>query len=55
MSTLIRWRNGAATVCADPFVSIADDEPAPDGDVMISFARFQADGDVLLGRRRYAI
>jgi uncharacterized protein (DUF934 family) len=52
MSMLIRWRGGAATASADPFVSIADDEPAPDGDVMISFARFQAEGDVLLSQDR---
>ncbi len=52
MSTLIRWNGAAATSCVDPFVSVADDEPAPDGDVMISFARFQADGDVLLGQDR---
>jgi uncharacterized protein (DUF934 family) len=52
MPTLIRWRDGAATASIDPFVSIADDEPAPDGDVIVSFARFQAEGDLLLGQDR---
>ena len=52
MSTLIRWRDDAAVASADPFVFVADDEPAPDGDVIVSFARFQAEGDLLLGQER---
>ena len=39
---------------ADAFVSLADDEPAADArDLLVSFARFQADGDAWLaaGRR----
>jgi len=52
MPTLIRWRDGAATACADPFIFVADDEPTPDGDVIVSFARFQAEGDLLLGQDR---
>ena len=52
MSTLIKWRDGAASAYADPFVSLADDELAPAGDVIVSFARFQAEGDLLLGQDR---
>jgi uncharacterized protein (DUF934 family) len=52
MPMLIRWRDGAASACSDPFASIADDEAAPDGDVIVSFARFQAEGDLLLGQDR---
>jgi uncharacterized protein (DUF934 family) len=52
MPTLIRWRAGAATAMADPFVSVADDDPIPDGDVLVSFARFQAEGDLLSARDR---
>jgi uncharacterized protein (DUF934 family) len=52
MPTLIRWRDGAAIACADSFVQVADDQPAPDGDVIVSFARFQAEGDLLLGLDR---
>jgi uncharacterized protein (DUF934 family) len=52
MPTLIRWRDGSAVACEDPFVFVADDEPAPSGDVIVSFARFQAEGDLLLGQDR---
>ena len=52
MSTLIKWRDGAAIRYADPFVTLNDDEPAPDGDVIVSFARFQLEGDLLLGQNR---
>jgi uncharacterized protein (DUF934 family) len=52
MPTLIRWRDGAAIASTDPFVFVSDDEPAPDGDVIVSFARFQAEGDLLLGQDR---
>ena len=45
----------AFTVATDRFTHLADDEaPGPDvGDVIVSFARFQADGEALLteGRR----
>ena len=52
MRTLIRWRDGAARETTDSFVSIEDDEAAPAGDVIVSFARFQAEGDLLLGGDR---
>jgi uncharacterized protein (DUF934 family) len=52
MPTLIRWRDGAAVAEPDPFVSIDDDAPIPEGDVIVSFARFQREGEVLLGQDR---
>jgi uncharacterized protein (DUF934 family) len=52
MPTLIRWREGAAGAEPDPFVSVDDDESLPKGDVIISLARFQREGDHLLGQGR---
>ena len=36
----------------DAFTSVADDQDLPDGDVIVSFLRFQADGDRLLSEGR---
>ncbi|OXE37060.1 MAG: oxidoreductase [Phenylobacterium zucineum] len=36
----------------DPFTAVADDQETPDGDVIVSFARFQTDGDNLIGQDR---
>jgi uncharacterized protein (DUF934 family) len=36
----------------DPFTAVADDEGLPPGDVIISLARFQADGDRLISEGR---
>ncbi|MGI8840027.1 MAG: DUF934 domain-containing protein, partial [Caulobacteraceae bacterium] len=52
MPTLLRWRDGAAAPAADPFITLADDAPVPPGDVIVSMARFQADGEGLLGEGR---
>ncbi len=38
------------TIAADEFVSVADDEPLPEGPVLVSAARFLADADDLLKR-----
>jgi uncharacterized protein (DUF934 family) len=35
---------------ADPFTSVAADEPLPAGPVIVGLARFQAERDTLLGR-----
>jgi uncharacterized protein (DUF934 family) len=54
MSKLIRIEDGQAVEAEDRFVFIADDEPAPEtGDVIVSLARFQSEGDGLMasGRR----
>ena len=42
MPTLIRWRDGKAEVCEDPFTSVDDDQVIAPGDVIISLTRFQA-------------
>ena len=34
----------------DPFASLADDAPLPDGVVLVSLARFQAERDALIAR-----
>lgn len=53
MPTLIKLREGRAETVADPFVNVADDEDIPHGDVIVSLARFQTDGEALMadGRR----
>jgi uncharacterized protein (DUF934 family) len=54
MPKLIKIEDGQAVEAEDRFVFVADDEPAPDaGDVIVSLARFQSDGDGLMasGRR----
>jgi uncharacterized protein (DUF934 family) len=35
---------------ADPFASLADDAPLPDGAVLVSLSRFQAERDALIAR-----
>jgi uncharacterized protein (DUF934 family) len=52
MPMLIKLRHGVAIPVVDAFIPVADDEPAPGGDVIVSFARFQADGDLLLAQDR---
>ncbi len=52
MPTLLRWRDGAAVVVADPFLILDDDAPVPAGDVIVSMIRFQIDGEKLLGEGR---
>ncbi len=53
MSMLIKWRDGAAEAITDPFTNVEDGAPTPAGDVIVSLARFQAEGEDLLaaGRR----
>ena len=52
MPTLIKMHQGRASLANDPFTSVADDEPLPPGDVIISLTRFQAEGDRLLSEGR---
>jgi uncharacterized protein (DUF934 family) len=49
---LIRWRDGAAEAAEDPFTRVGDDEGAPRGDVIVSLARFQAEGAWLAAQSR---
>ena len=47
MSQLIRLDAGRFFLDDDRFTVAADDLPAPQGDVIVSLARFHAEGDVL--------
>jgi uncharacterized protein (DUF934 family) len=54
MPKLIRIEDGQAVEAEDRFAFIADEEPAPEtGDLIVSLARFQSEGDGLMasGRR----
>lgn len=52
MPTLIKLQGGRMVLANDAFTHVDDDTPLPPGDVIISLARFQADGDRLLGDGR---
>jgi len=52
MPTLIRWRDGRAEAFEDPFTAVDDDQPMAPGDIIVSLARFQAEGEWLLGQAR---
>ena len=52
MPRLIKWQNDRARWANDRFTLVADDEPAPAGDVIVSLARFHAEGERLIGEGR---
>jgi uncharacterized protein (DUF934 family) len=52
MPTLIRWTGQNAELVEDPFTKVADEEPTPKGDVILSLQRFQAEGEKLLAEGR---
>ncbi|WP_091737986.1 DUF934 domain-containing protein [Phenylobacterium immobile] len=52
MPTRIKLTDGVFTLEDDPFTAVLDDEPVPQGDVIISLARFQAEGERLLAEGR---
>ncbi len=52
MPKLISWRDGEAFAQEDPFTAVADDQPVPPGDVIISVTRFQTEGERLLAEGR---
>ena len=53
MPTLIEWREGKAVLVDDAFSYAADDDQyLPSGDVILSLARFQSDGDRLISEGR---
>jgi uncharacterized protein (DUF934 family) len=52
MPTLIELKDGIARPAEDPFTYVADDEDLAAGDVILSFARFEAEGDRLLSEGR---
>jgi uncharacterized protein (DUF934 family) len=52
MPTLIEMLDGAARVAPDAYVLVADDQELPAGDLILSLARFQAEGEGLLSEGR---
>lgn len=52
MPTLIRLLNGRFTAADDVFADVADEDDIPVGPVILSVARFQTDGDALIGAGR---
>jgi uncharacterized protein (DUF934 family) len=52
MPTLIKAQGGGMVLANDAFTHVADDQDLPPGDVIISLARFQAEGDRLLSQGR---
>ena len=52
MSQRIRLSEGVFALEDDRFTTVADDEAPPPGDAIVSFARFQAEGDALLAQGR---
>jgi uncharacterized protein (DUF934 family) len=52
MPTLIELTDGVYRGVEDPFTHVADDQDIPPGDVILSLARFQTDGDRLLSEGR---
>jgi uncharacterized protein (DUF934 family) len=52
MPTLIELHDGVAKTVPDAFTHVSDDEDMATGDVILSLARFQSDGDRLLSEGR---
>ena len=52
MSQLIRLQGGQFILADDRFTMVEDDVFVPQGDVIVSFARFQAEGEALLAQGR---
>lgn len=52
MPTLISLRDGEFSLAEDRFTPVADDQPIPPGEVIISLTRFQSEGEALLGEGR---
>lgn len=52
MPMLVKWVGEGAEAVEDAFTLVDDDVPPPPGDVIISLARFQNEGEALLGEGR---
>jgi uncharacterized protein (DUF934 family) len=52
MPTFIRLQDGAFALAEDRFTTVADDQEIPAGDVIVSLARFEAEGEGLLSEGR---
>jgi uncharacterized protein (DUF934 family) len=48
MPSRIKLRDGVFALLEDPFTNVGDEQSVPPGDVIISLARFQAEGEGLL-------
>ncbi len=55
MPKLIRLQDGAFAWADDRFTALADEEPVPPGDVIVSMARFMAEGEALLAGRAVGV
>ena len=55
MPKLIRLSGGAFAWADDRFTAVADDEPIPAGDVILSLKRFMAEGESLLANRAVGV
>ena len=52
MPTLIRFQGGRMVLANDAFTHVDDEQHIPPGEVILSLARFQAEGDRLLSEGR---
>ncbi len=52
MPTLIRLTDGLYSAAEDGFTTLADEDAIPEGPVILSLTRFQAEGDALLSAGR---
>ena len=52
MPMRIKVEDGHMLPVEDPFTYVADDQDIPQGDVIVSLARFEAEGDRLLSEGR---
>ena len=52
MPTFISLKDGALALAEDPFTTVADEQPVPPGDVIVSLTRFEAEGEGLLSEGR---
>lgn len=55
MSKLIRLRDGAFGWAEDRFTLVGDEDPVPEGGVILSLKRFMAEGEALLGGREVGV
>jgi uncharacterized protein (DUF934 family) len=49
---LIRWKDDRAVSAEDPFTNVTDEQWPPRGEVIVTLARWQSDGDRLIGEGR---
>ncbi|WP_374569857.1 DUF934 domain-containing protein [Phenylobacterium sp.] len=52
MPPLIKLKAGEMSLVEDPFTQVADEDDMPPGDVIVSLARFESEGEALLSEGR---